>query len=70
MEKEVNDALEYANSSNELENNALDVSELNKIKKDLESGRTDESFLFSVVRLVNKYISEKGAKEENGKIRK
>lgn len=70
MEREVIAALEYANSSNELENNALSELELNKIKEDIEAGRTDESFLYSVVKLVKEYSSERGATEDNVKVRK
>lgn len=67
MEKEVHDAVKYANSSNELENNALSEMELKKILDDISSGKTDESFLSSVVELVRKY---KGEEEEDVKVRK
>ena len=55
-------AVTYASSSNGLENNDLTEQEVATIIKGLEESKSDESFLFSVVKLVKKY---KPGEEQN-----
>ena len=69
MKEKVDKAVEYANSSNELENHNLLTSELDQIVEDIMSGKSDESFLYSVVELVKKHQNQ-NEEEVNGKIRK
>ena len=52
--EQLEQAIEYADSTNALENNGLEDDELQKIIHDIETGKTDESFLYSVVKLVRK----------------
>jgi len=54
MEREIEDALRYASSSNKLEENSLTESEVNKITNDIKEGKQDDSFISSVVELVSK----------------
>lgn len=54
MEREIEDALRYASSSNKLEENNLTESEVNKITNDIKEGKQDDSFISSVVELVSK----------------
>jgi len=54
MKKEIENALKYANSSNRLEDNCLSDVELEEIIDNILKGSTDESFLFSVVKAVNR----------------
>jgi len=69
MEEKIEEAVEYANSSNTLEDNDLSFEELDKIVEDIKNGTTDESFLFSVVRLVEKH-NQKNEETEDVKTRK
>lgn len=66
MEEKIHEAVRYASSSNGLENNKLTNEELNQIIRDIQSGKTDESFLFTVARLVKQYNGEEFIEEENG----
>lgn len=52
--EQLEQALEYADSTNALENNGLEDDELQKIITDIQTGKSDESFLYSVVKLVRK----------------
>ena len=52
---EIETAVTYASSSNSLENNSLTEQEVATVIKGLEESKSDESFLFSVVKLVKKY---------------
>lgn len=54
MEREIEEALRYANSSNKLEENSLTESEVSKISNDIKEGKQDDSFISSVVELVSK----------------
>ncbi len=70
-EKKVDDALEYAVSSNKIEDLNITKEELEHIKKEILSGNGDDSFLYSVVKKIMKYNGELVENEkENGKIRK
>lgn len=64
-EKKVDDALEYAASSNKIEDLNVTKEELEYIKKEILSGNDNDSFLYSVV----KKIMEEDEKKD-GKIRK
>ena len=54
MDDKVKEAVQYADGSNKLEDNSLTTVELEQIARDIQSGRSDESFLYSVVKLVKK----------------
>ena len=58
MDDKVKEAVKYADGSNKLEDNSLTTVELEQIARDIQSGRSDESFLYSVVKLVKKYEEE------------
>ncbi len=62
--KEIETAVTYASSSNGLENNSLTDQEVAAVIKGLET-KTDESFLYSVVKLVKKY---KPGEEQKGEL--
>lgn len=70
MEEKIQDAVNYANGSNNLENNSLTVDELDQIIKDIQEGKTDESFLYSVVQLIKKYEDEVDEEEISVKNRR
>lgn len=70
MGEEIKKAVDYANSSNILEDHNLSFSELDKIVKDIKNGTTDESFLYSVVKLIEEHNNEKKEEIEDVKIRK
>lgn len=70
MGEEIKEAVEYANSSNLLEDHNLSLSELNKIVEDIKNGTTDESFLYSVVKLIEEHNHKNEEVEEDVKIRK
>ncbi len=52
MEEKVNEAVNYASGSNSLEDNRLTPDELQQLIEDIRSGKNDESFLYSVVRMI------------------
>lgn len=52
MDEKVQEAVEYASGSNKLEDLHVSSEELEKIVSDIKEGRSDESFLYSIVRLV------------------
>ena len=54
MEREIEEALRYASSSNKLEENSLTELEVSKISNDIKEGKQDNSFISSVVELVSK----------------
>jgi len=60
-------ALEYASSTNAIENNGLTSEEIMQIYKDIQSGKKDESFLYSLVKYMEEKKNQKG--EENAKHR-
>ena len=70
-EKKVDDALEYAVSSNKIEDLNITKEELKHKKKEILSGNGDDSFLYSVVKKIMKYNGELTEEEKkDGKIRK
>lgn len=58
MKEEIENAVKYASSSNRLENNHLSDSELDAIINNIMAGKTDQSFLFSVVEAVKQTATE------------
>ena len=60
-------ALEYASSTNAIENNELTSEEIMQIYKEIQSGKKDESFLYSLVKYMEERKNQKG--EENAKHR-
>lgn len=58
MKQEIESAVKYASSSNRLENNNLSDSELDAIINNIMTGKTDQSFLFSVVEAVKQAKTE------------
>lgn len=63
-EDKVLDAVQYANGSNNLEDLGLTQEELSKLVQDIKSGVTEESFLYSVVELLEK--KKNNSIENNG----
>ena len=61
-------ALEYASSTNAIENNELTSEEIMQIYKEIQSGKKDESFLYSLVKYMEEKKNQKG--EENAKHRR
>lgn len=70
MKEEIYEAVKYANSSNKLETNCLSDNEFETIVQDILVGKTDDSFLHSVVESVKEANKEVGAEKLNVKIRK
>lgn len=52
MHKTIEDAVEYASSSNSLEENGLTEQEIEIIVEDIQEGKTDEAVIEEVVSLV------------------
>lgn len=52
LQDKIEKAVEYASSSNGLENNGLTEQEMDMIIGDIQSGKTDEGFIEEVVTLV------------------
>ena len=65
--QEIETAVTYASSSNGLENNSLTEQEVATVIKGLEESKSDESFLYSVVKLVKKY--QPGEEQNKGELR-
>ncbi len=57
-EKRVNDALEYAVSSNKIEDLNITKDEFDYIKSEILRGNGNDSFLYSVVKKIMKYNGE------------
>lgn len=70
MKEKVYKAVEYASNSNRLENNNLSDSELKEIVDNIMVGKSDESFLLSIVESVKKEPVKKEEENQNVKIRK
>lgn len=70
MKEKVYKAVEYASNSNRLENNNLSDSELKEIVDNIMVGKSDESFLLSVVESVKKEPIKVEEEKQNVKIRK
>ncbi len=54
MEEKLNEAVNYASGSNSLEDNRLTPDELQQLIDDIRSGKNDESFLYSIVKMIRK----------------
>lgn len=54
MEEKLEEAVNYANGSNSLEDNRLTPDELEQLIEDIKSGKNDESFLYAVVKMIRK----------------
>ncbi len=54
MEEKLEEAVNYANGSNSLEDNRLTLDELEQLIEDIKSGKNDESFLYAVVKMIRK----------------
>lgn len=59
---DVLEAVSYANGNNALEDNELSLEDLEKLINDINEGKTDQSFLYSVVELVRKREEERKAR--------
>lgn len=70
MKEKVYKAVEYASNSNRLENNNLSDSELKEIVDNIMVGKSDESFLLSIVESVKKEPVKEEEENQNVKIRK
>ena len=51
MEEKLEEAVNYANGSNSLEDNRLTPDELEHLIEDIKNGKNDESFLYAVEKL-------------------
>ena len=61
-------AMEYANSTNAIENNGLTEEEIMRIHEDIKSGKKDESFLYSIIEYMErKKQQEQQQPEQEGK---
>ena len=54
MEEKLEEAVNYANGSNSLEDKRLTKNELEHLIEDNKNGKNDESFLYSVVKMIKK----------------
>ena len=70
MKQEIENAVQYASSSNGLEDNYLSDIEQKEIIDNILKGSTDESFLFSVVEAVNKEKELRNGNPEKQMIKK
>ena len=53
-EENLEEAVNYANSSNSLEGKRLTPDELEHLIEDIKNGKNDESFLYAVVKMIKK----------------
>ena len=60
MEEKLNEAINYANGSNFLENNGLSIDETRKIFDDIMKRKTDQSFLYSLVEEIKRKEEKNG----------
>lgn len=65
MEEKLNEAINYANGSNFLENNGLSIDETRKIFDDIMKRKTDQSFLYSLVEEIKKREEKNGESKKN-----
>ena len=54
MEEKLEEAVNYANGSNSLEDNRLTPDEFEHLIEDIKNGKNDESFLYAVVKMIKK----------------
>ena len=60
-------AMEYANSTNAIENNGLTEEEIMKIHEDIASGKKDESFLYSIIEYMERKKQQQQKPEQEEK---
>ena len=65
MEEKLNEAINYANGSNFLENNGLSIDETRKIFDDIMKRKTDQSFLYSLVEEIKRKAEKNGESKKN-----
>lgn len=65
MEEKLNEAINYANGSNSLENNKLSVVETNKIFNDIMNCITDQSFLGSLLEEIKRKEEKNDESKKN-----
>ncbi len=65
MEEKLNEAINYANGSNFLENNGLSIDETRKIFDDIMKRKTDQSFLYSLVEEIKRKEEKNGESKKN-----
>lgn len=65
MEEKINEAINYANASNSLENNGLSIDETRKIFDDIMKCKTDQSFLYSLVEEIKRKEEKNSESKKN-----
>lgn len=70
MEEKIQEAVEYANSSSKLEDLQLSNEELMKIINDIKEGKSDDSFLYAIVKKALDDNGKELKKENNGEHRR
>lgn len=65
MEEKLNEAINYANGSNSLENNKLSIVETNKIFNDIMNCITDQSFLGSLLEEIKRKEEKNDESKKN-----
>ena len=64
MEEKLEEAVNYANSSNSLEGKRLTPDELENLIEDIKNGKNDESFLYAVFKMIKKMEHREDELEE------
>ena len=70
MEEKIQEAVENANSSSKLEDLQLSNEELMKIINDIKEGKSDDSFLYAIVKKALEDNGKELKKENNGEHRR
>ena len=70
VEEKIQEAVEYANSSSKLEDLQLSNEELMKIINDIKEGKSDDSFLYAIVKKALEDNGKELKKENNGEHRR
>lgn len=70
VEEKIQEAVEYANSSSKLEDLHLSNEELMKIINDIKEGKSDDSFLYAIVKKALEDNGKELKKENNGEHRR
>lgn len=65
MEEKLNEAINYANASNSLENNGLSIVETRKIFDNIMKRKTYQSFLDSLVEEIKRKEEKNGESKKN-----
>ena len=68
MEEKLNEAINYANGSNFLENNGLSIDETRKIFDDIMKRKTEQRYLYSLVE-ENKRKEEKNGESKKNEVK-